>query len=285
MAAYELFPFFQTIFGADRITRQYLWFGLAYGVVVLAVAAPLASLTERSVERPFIAWSMRILSPADFYREMKDPRRFRLLKYIFVERNIGGLALLLAISLAVNCISLATIEYRSGILHGHVIVLKALAGTSLMAGSIPLFLLARFSFGYLVGAGFYGVIAGFVWITYFSGLAYDHHQARLSASASLLMFLLPLLFQTAPLRRTIVLSPRAMHRLLILALCFAGAVLVWNGSYGVAFVGIREAEGLRSTFVRPAILNYITGTLIGAVLPFAFAYFALQRRYYMAAAS
>jgi peptidoglycan/LPS O-acetylase OafA/YrhL len=282
---YELFPFFQTIFGAERIAQQYLWFGLAYGVVVLVVAVPLAWLTERSVERPFIAWSRGILSPADFYRAMKDPRRFRLLKYIWVERTVGNLALLLAIFLAVNCISLATIEHRSGIAHGHVVVLKALAGTSLAAGFIPLFLLARFSFGYLVGVSFYGVIAGFVWITYFSDLAYDHDRARLSAIASLLMFLLPLLFQTAPLRRTIVLSPRAMHRFLILALCFAAAVLVWNASYGVAFVGIREAEELRSTFVRPAVLNYITGSLIGAVLPFAFAYFALQRRYYMAAAS
>ncbi len=280
---YELFPFFQTIFGADRITRQYLWLGLAYGVVVMVVAVPLAWLTERSVERPFIEWSRQILSPADFYQAMKDPRRFRLLRYLSVERNAGGLALLLAIFLAVNCISLATIEYRIGIQHPH--VLKALAGTSLAAGVIPLFLLARFSFGYLVGVSFYGVIAGFIWITYFSELAYDHEQARLSAIASLLMFLLPLLFQTAPLRRTIVLSPRAMHRFLILALCFTAAVLVWNGSYGVAFVGIREAEELRSTFVRPAILNYITGSLIGAVLPFAFAYLALQRRYYMAAAS
>ncbi len=280
---YELFPFFQTIFGAERITRQYLWFGLAYGIVVLVVAVPLAWLTERSVERPFIEWSRQILSPVDFYRAMKDPRRFRLLKYLCVERHVGGLALLLAIFLAVNCISVATIEYRAGIAHGH--VLTALAGTSLMAGFIPLLLLARFSFGYLVGFSFYGVIAGFVWITYFSHLAYDHDQARLSAIASLLTFLLPLLFQTAPLRRTIVLSPRAMHRFLILALGFAAAVLLWNASYGVAFVGIREAEELRSTFVRPAILNYITGSLIGAVLPFAFAYFALQRRYYMAAVS
>jgi peptidoglycan/LPS O-acetylase OafA/YrhL len=283
VALYELFPFFQTIFGADRIARQYLWFGLAYGVVVLTVSVPLAWLTERSVERPFMEWSRRILSPADFYREMKDPRRFRLLKYCCVERNVGGLALLLAIFLAVNCISLATIEYRGGVAHRQ--VLNALAGTSLAAGFIPLFLLARFSFGYVVGVCFYGVIAGFVWISYFSELAYDHDLARLSAIASLLMFLLPLLFQTAPLRRTIALSPRAMHRFLILALGFAAAVLVWNGSYGFAFVGIREAEELRSTFPRPAILNYITGSLIGAVLPFAFAYFALQRRYYLAAAS
>ena len=218
---------------------------------------------------------------------MKDPRRFRSLRYlekstryIFVERNVGGLAFLLVIFLAVNCISLATIEHKAGVVHEH--VLTALAGTSLAGSVIPLFLLARFSFGYLAGFSFYGVIAGFVWITYFSDLAYDHERARLSAVASLWMFLLPLLFQTAPLRRTIVLSPRAMHRLLVFALCFAAAVLVWNGSYGITFVGMGEAGELRSTFVRPAILNYVTGSLVGAVLPFAFGYFALQRRYGLA---
>ncbi|HEV7881286.1 MAG TPA: acyltransferase [Bradyrhizobium sp.] len=283
VAMYELFPFFQATVGADRITPHYLWFGLAYAAVVLSVAVPLAWLTERSVERPFIAWSRQILSPKDFYRAMTDPRRFRFLRYLCVEQRAGGLALLLAIFLAVNCISIATVEHSVGI--GHRNALNALAGIGLAAGLIPLFLLARFSFGYLVGISFYGVVAGFVWITYFSDLNYDRDLARLSAIASLLMFLLPLLFQTAPLRRTIVLSPRAMHRFLMLALGLAVAVLVWNGYYGRAFVGIREGEELRSTFVRPAILNYITGSLIGAVLPFAFAYFSLQRRYYAAAAA
>ena len=50
-----------------------------------------------------------------------------------------------------------------------------------MAGFVPLFLRARFSFGYLVGCSFYGMITGFIWVTYFSGLEYDHARARLSA--------------------------------------------------------------------------------------------------------
>ena len=62
-------------------------------------------------------------------------------------------------------------------------------------------------------------------------------------------------------------------------------VLAWNVRYGIALVGIREAETLRAAFIRPAVLNYITGSVIGALLPFAFAYFALQRRYVLAAAS
>ena len=201
-----------------------------------------------------------------------------------LHKSAGGLALLLAIFLAVNCISLAAVERSVRIEHRQ--VFDALVGTLLTVGLIPLFVVARFSFGYLVGISFYGLIAGFVWITYFSDLGYDHDQARLSAVASLLMVLLPLLFQTvAPQRQRIVLSPRTMNRFLILALCFSVVVLAWNGSYGFAFVGILEAEQVRNSFVRPAVLNYITGSLIGAVLPFAFAYFTWRRHYYMGAAS
>jgi hypothetical protein len=37
--------------------------------------------------------------------------------------------------------------------------------------------------------------------------------------------------------------------------------------------------------VRPTVLNYITGNVVGAVLPFAFAYFAQRRHYHLAIAS
>jgi len=199
--------------------------------------------------------------------------RFR----IFFERHPGGLAVLLVLYPAVSCLSLAS----AGIGNRH--ALHAIAGTFLMAGFVPLFLRARFSFGYLVGFSFYGMITGFVWLTYFSGLEYDHVRARLSAIASLLTFLLPVLFVTAPLKRRIAISPQTMNRILLLMLGFAAVVLAWNGRYGIALVGIHEAETLRATFTRPALLNYITGSVIGALLPFAFAYFALQRRYHLAA--
>src|SRR4051794_20696696 len=132
------------------------------------------------------------------------PRRFR---------QTGGLALLLLIFLAVNCISLAAIEHSSGTQRPGLI--DAFAGILLVACAVPLFLFSRFSFGYFIGVAFYGLIAGFVWISYFSGLDYDHGRARISAIASLFAFLLPVLFQTAPMPKAISLSPRAMHRLLV----------------------------------------------------------------------
>jgi hypothetical protein len=212
---------------------------------------------------------------------VKKLPRFRNFRHLFAERNAGGLAVLLALYPAVSCMSLAAVAVGNQDAH----LLNAIAGALLMAGFVPLFLWARFSFGYFVGFSFYGMITGFIWITYFSGLEYDYAQARLSAIASLLMFLLPILFIAMPLRRTIVLSTQTMNRFLILILGFAAVVLAWNGRYGIAFVGIHEAEQLRATFIRPAALNYITGFVTAALLPFAFAFFALQRRYCLAAVS
>ena len=217
--------------------------------------------------------------PSDGCTTGKKPLGFARFKHFLFERRPFGLAVLLVLYPAVSCVSLAS----AGIGNQH--ALHAIAGTFLMVGFVPLFLRARFSFGYLVGFSFYGMITGFIWITYFSGLNYDYALARVSAIASLLTFLLPVLFVTAPLKRRIAISPQTMNRLLLLILGFAAVVLAWNGRYGIAVVGIHEAETLRATFTRPALLNYITGSVIGALLPFAFAYFALQRRYPLAAIS
>src|SRR5207302_8522598 len=101
-------------------------------------------------------------------------------------------------------------------------------------------------------------IAGFIWITYVSPLEYDHSRARWSAAASLLLFLLPLLFQTSRMRPVIALSSHAMNRLLELALALAVVIFAWNAYYGFALVGFLDAEQLRDSFARPTILKYLT---------------------------
>lgn len=198
-------------------------------------------------------------------------------------RSNGRLALLLVTFLAINCLSFAAIDISVGAPRSN--VLPAALTSCLAISFVPLFLIARFSFGFLLGVSFTGIIWGFVWITYSSKLNYDHSQARLSAIASLFLFLLPVLFQIAPLPRSFVLSYRSMDRMLTAILWLAAAVVIWGGYYGFAFVGINEAETLRGTLVRPSVLNYVIGSLIGAALPFTFAYFALQRRYNKAALS
>lgn len=198
-------------------------------------------------------------------------------------RRAAGTALLLALFLALNCRSMTQVLHNS--LPGHPNFWSAVGATLLLAALIPLFALARFSFGYIVGVASFGLIAGFIWLTYFVEPAYDDVRARWSAAASLLLFLLPVLFQTTRLPRAIVLTHRMMNRLLLLALGIAIAVLAWNSYYGFAVVGILEADQLRGTFERPAVLRYLTAAVIGAVLSFAFACFACQRRYVVAALS
>ena len=74
---------------------------------------------------------------------------------------------------------------------------------------------ARFSFGYIVGFNFYCLIASFLWLSYFTEGIYNRTEARRSAAASLLLVLLPLLFQVAA--APIALHPVAatMNRLLL----------------------------------------------------------------------
>jgi hypothetical protein len=150
------------------------------------------------------------------------------------------------------------------------------------AAFIPLFLRADFSFGWFAGISFYTMMVGFFWLTFFGNEAYNHTLARWSAVASLFLFLLPLLFQTAPSPKRLHLSAKAMDRFILALLCVAAGVLALSASYGVAFVGLVQSEELRSAFARPAILNYLIGSLLGAALPFAFAYLAIQRRYALA---
>ncbi|MBR0850304.1 hypothetical protein JQ543_21345 [Bradyrhizobium diazoefficiens] len=198
-------------------------------------------------------------------------------------RHDLGLGLLLVTFVAMNCISLVAVQRAVGVMSD----IASVATTSwfLVALPIPFLLFSRFSFGYIVGVSFYGVIAGFVWITHFTSLNYDHQQARLAAVASLLAFLLPVLLQRQPLRFALTLSSRSMDRLLVGVLWGVIVVLVLDASHGVAFVGIDEAVGLRDRFPRPAILNYLTGSLVGGALPFSFAYFTGRQRYALAALS
>jgi len=68
----------------------------------------------------------------------------------------------------------------------------AVLGTASLLCLLPLFALASFSFGYSIAVGFFVVIIGFVWFSYFSSSGYDRIVTRWSIVASLLAFLIPL---------------------------------------------------------------------------------------------
>jgi hypothetical protein len=55
------------------------------------------------------------------------------------------------------------------------------------------FVIAEFSFGYLVGLYFFAMMAAFFWLNTFDKLEYDHNAALGSAALSFLLFLLPAL--------------------------------------------------------------------------------------------
>jgi hypothetical protein len=196
--------------------------------------------------------------------------------------NLISLALL-GLFLVLIVASLMTVELDAGV--SLTPTFESTFGTALIACLLPAFLLARFSFGYIVSVAFYGMITGFLWLSYSTLSRYDHTAARWSAIGSLFAFSIPALFQVMPARRIIVLTPETMHLLLKIALGAAVIVLGLNIPYGAAFVGIHEAERLRSNFSRPDLLNYVTSILIYAVLPFSFAFFAQQKCNLMAAAS
>jgi hypothetical protein len=166
---------------------------------------------------------------------------------------------------------------------GHPNFLHALSASIVLCAFVPLFAKARFSFGYFAGIAFFCMVIGFFWTTFFTDRQYDQVAARWSAVVALLFFLLPALFQTFPTSRALTLSPRAMNWLMLVLLGLSAAVLALGATYGVAMVGLAQAELLRGAFPRPTILNYAIGSIISAVLPFAFAYFAWHRRYWLAA--
>jgi hypothetical protein len=198
-------------------------------------------------------------------------------------RRDAILALLLVAFVILNCVSLTTVLHSST--PSDSMFWPAVRLTVAAALFIPLFIRAGFCFGYIVGFNFYCLIASFLWLSYFTEGYYNRTEARLSAAASLLLVLLPLLFQVKQLRPRFTLSPRMMNRLLLGLLASAVVVLAWNAVYGFALVSTAEADRLRGTLSRPTILSYIDGWLVGALLPFAFAWFATQRRYLLAAVS
>jgi len=187
---------------------------------------------------------------------------------------------LLIILVLMTCLSMTVVLRNST--PGHSNFWHAVALTIVLCAFVPLFVKARFSFGYFAGISFYSMIIGFFWASYFTPEPYDHVVARWSAVASLLLFLLPALFQTRPLPRWLMLSPQAMRRVMLVLLALSAGVLALGATYGFALVGLSQSEQFRSAFPRPAVLNYLIGWSIGAVLPFAFAYFAWHRRYALA---
>lgn len=160
------------------------------------------------------------------------------------------------------------------------ITARAILGTATMVVFIPAFVAGRFSFGYLVSFALLSAVFGFVWLSYFSAFDYPHATARWAMIAALAAAITPLMFQNIALWRPD-LSEAAIGRVALLLLVSSFAVLIGDISYGTSFGNPYGAA--RNAVSRPLLLNYLTGIMIGAVLPYLFAHFASRRRWMPAA--
>ncbi len=148
----------------------------------------------------------------------------------------------------------------------------------------PVFVVARFSFGYFVGFYFYMMVLSYLWLICFTNLHYDHRLAGVSATASAIAFLLPALFISSPIRQRYVLSASAFDRLLTLILLLGVATVAIGAAYSFQFVGIEDMYDFRDKIGSPTIQNYLVGITDSALLPFAFAGFAARKAYWRAGA-
>jgi hypothetical protein len=144
------------------------------------------------------------------------------------------------------------------------------------------FVYARFSFGYFIGIYLYSTVLSYLWLNCFSDLDYDHRTAGIAAAISAVAFLLPALLISLPIRQTYVLSLRMLDLLVGLILLLGVVTIVVGAIYNFRIVGFEDIYLFRDKLEFPTIINYLSGMLIGALLPFAFAVSAMRRKYWMA---
>jgi len=162
-------------------------------------------------------------------------------------------------------------------------VASAATAAALFAPIFLLFVLAEFSFGYLVGFYLCAMVVGYVWLSFFSVRIYDHEAGRLSAAVSALVFLLPALFVSSPLPRLRDMSVKSFDRLAVAIFLACAAMVAVASTYSFRLVSPADASNLRADPF-PSILNYLIGITSSSVLPFLFAYCVARRALWQAGA-
>jgi hypothetical protein len=146
------------------------------------------------------------------------------------------------------------------------------------------FVLADFSFGYLVGFFFFTMILGYLWLNCFTDLSYDHQLAGLSAAASSVAFLLPALFISSPVRQRYTPTARSFDRLLTSILILGTATIAIGAIYNFRIVALENMYEYRAKIDNPAPVRYLVTIVSDALLPFAFAGFVAGKAHWRAAA-
>jgi hypothetical protein len=154
----------------------------------------------------------------------------------------------------------------------------AIAAVAALALISPLFVYARFSFGYFVGFYFYTMILGYLWLNCFSQFGYDHEVAGVSAALSAVAFLLPALTISSPIRQRYVMSGRAVEQLLTLILVLTAGTALVGAGYNFRLVSIEDIYGFRDQLQFPTIVDYLMGSTTSVLLPYAFACFLALKK-------
>ncbi len=198
----------------------------------------------------------------------------------------AAIALMTCIFLALLCVSLFAVSqdvrpiFHIG--YDSRYALQAAISVAALTCFIPLFALKRFSFGYLVSFCMLAIISGYLWLSYFTPLEYNHVAARWSAAISFTAFMLPLILIT---RSTAMAPTMTSSQMDILAICLlAGSALVIAYATHLEFhlVGFVNGEALRTHFNYPVWLNYAIPLSSTALMPFTYAWFELRKRYVLA---
>jgi hypothetical protein len=210
---------------------------------------------------------------------------------IFAERPTA-LAVLICFHCVICCVSLVSVSYFKfpdyftaatfHMFYDPARLHVAAAVTALFGTVALLFVYARFSFGYFVGFYLYSMLLGYLWLNCFSDLDYNHRLAGLSAAISAVAFLLPALLISFPIRQTFVLSMRMLDLLLGLIFVLAVATIAIGAIYNFRIVALGDIYEFREKLEFPTVISYLTGILSSALLPFAFAVFAVRKKYWMA---
>jgi hypothetical protein len=202
----------------------------------------------------------------------------------WVRRTIHSnlaLLILIGVHIVVCCVSLVWVsEFQTYIPFNGIRLGSAILIVMAFSTIALLFVIARFSFGYFVGFYLYTMVLGFLWIVNFTKYNYDHAAAAWSATASMLLFLLPALLVEAPLGWSFALSIRNLENLLRFLLALSLLTIAVASTYNFRFVTIQHIYDYRSALHFPTIIRYLIVIVSNAALPFMLAcYLALNRRW------
>ncbi|MGY3634037.1 hypothetical protein [Bradyrhizobium sp. Lot33] len=161
----------------------------------------------------------------------------------------------------------------------------ALVSVAILAPITALFWVARVSFGYIVAFYLYMVALGYMWLSSFSDLKYDHALYGTSVAAATFAFVLPTLLISSPVRRRLTLSKRAFDNTLKFILLIAAVTVAIGAYYNFRLVGMSSIYEFRNDLDFPRPLKYLLSVNASVLLPFAFAGFVERGNRWGAAAA